>query len=153
MKVLLTRTERKPDGVFGAFQVMHDDGRHALSVYSMEDDWRDNRPRVSCIPAGTYKLVRTIYHKRGIETFEITGVPGRSRILVHPANTEEDVEGCVGIGMRFGKLRVATDEDTGEQDVMKFAVVDSKKAFDRFLAEMEGVDEATITVRWNAGLP
>lgn len=156
MRVLLTRNPtatNRPDGTFGAFEVLKDNWAHVITFFSMEDDWRDNRVGESCIPAGTYRLVRTVYHKKGFETFEIAGVPGRSRCLVHPANTEEDVEGCVGIGMRFGRLKVGVDEDTGERDVMKFAVVESRKAFERFMDVMEGVDEAKITVRWTGKSP
>ncbi len=32
-------------------------------------------------------------------TWEITNVPGRSAILIHTGNTEEDSEGCVIIGL------------------------------------------------------
>lgn len=138
----LTRTERNEDGTFGKLYTP------GISLYTMEDDWIDNKPIISCIPAGIYILRRTIYHKHNIETFEVTGVPGRSRILIHPANTEEDVEGCIGVGMRMGTL-LRKDEDTGQMH-LKTAVVASQEAFRRFMLVMLDVDEAKLLVRWTA---
>lgn len=117
----------------------------------MEDDWKSNQPNESCIPAGTYLLVRTVYHKHGYETFEVTGVQGRQRILIHPANTEEDVQGCIGLGMRRGMLMVRDEDTPGHPLVNKRAVVASREAFQRFMAEMRAVDEAQLTIEW--GVP
>lgn len=148
MRLQLLRTERLADGVFGELIGVD----VSLRLVTMEDDWRDNAPRLSCIPAGLYLLKRTIYHKHGYETFEVTGVKGRSRILIHPANTEEDVEGCIGVGMRRGFLHVAKDEDTGATNVTKHAVVGSKHAFGLFMEALADVDEADLEVLWLAGL-
>lgn len=146
MQLILTREVISPDGVFGTLRLP------GYELKTMEDDWKFNQPRESCIPAGSYLLLRTIYYKRRIETFEVTGVPGRSRILIHPANTEEDVEGCIGLGLRYGKLYIAKDEDTGEAKI-KQAVVASQSAFKRFMDTMSGVDNATLEIRWLPGLP
>lgn len=147
----LTRYERSPDGTFGLLRPASDPRQTTL--YTVEDDWRDNRPGLSCIPAGEYRLHRTIFHKHGYETFEVLDVPGRSRILVHPANTEEDVEGCIGVGRRRGRILVPRDEDTGAVNQLKEAVVESRAAFQDFLGWLEGFDEATLVVKWVPGLP
>lgn len=144
----LVRSETTPDGVFGRLVIPN--GR---VLFTLEDDWKNNAPCESCIPAGTYPLRRTIYQKRQLETFEICDVPNRSRILIHPANTENDVEGCVGVGMRRGWLTVSKDEDTGAANVEKRAVVDSKKAFMTFMDAMGPFDQAELIVEWEAGLP
>jgi hypothetical protein len=146
--MILTRDEDTEDGVFGT--LLLPDGS---ALCTMEDDWRGNAPRESCIVAGTYLLHRTIYHKHGYETFEVTGVPGRSRILIHPANTEEDVEGCIGLGTRRGMLRVADEDTPGHPLRWKRAVVNSRAAFDQFMALLDGSDEAVLQVLWAPGLP
>jgi len=152
MRLQILRKERIPDGVFGELLVLGDEldaePPAPLQLQTIEDDWRDNAPKISCIPAGIYTLQRTIYHKHGYETFEVVGVPDRSRILIHPANTEEDLEGCIGVGLRRGKIRVAKDEDTGEVNVLKHAVVASREAFRRLMEVMAPVDAATIEVIW-----
>lgn len=148
MRLQLLRTERLADGVFGELIGVD----VSLRLVTMEDDWRENAPRISCIPAGIYLLKRTIYHKHNYETFEVTNVKGRSRILIHPANTEEDVEGCIGVGMRRGFLHVAKDEDTGALNVTKNSIVQSNKAFQMFMGALDEVDEADLEVLWLAGL-
>ena len=146
MQLHLLRTEQTEDGIFGTLKV------GAYIVHTCEDDWRDNQPSVSCIPAGSYRLHRTIYQKHGYETFEVTGVPGRSRILIHPGNTEEDTQGCILVGLRRGLLRVPDEDDPAHPMVMKRAVVASQDAFRRFMSEMAHVDEAELTVEWAVGL-
>ena len=152
MRLQVLRKERIPDGVFGELHVLGDEldvvPPAPLQLQTIEDDWRDNAPMISCIPAGLYALHRTIYHKHGYETFEVVGVPDRARILIHPANTEEDLEGCIGVGLRRGKIRVARDEDTGAVNVLKEAVVASREAFRQLMEVMAPVDEATLEVLW-----
>ena len=152
MRLQVLRKERIPAGVFGELHVLPDEfdvtPPAPLHLHTVEDDWRDNAPSISCIPSGIYTLQRTIFYKHGYETFEIIGVPGRSRCLLHPACTEEDVEGCIGVGLRRGKLRVARDEDTGEVNVLKEAVVASREAFRQLMEVMAPVDQATLEVIW-----
>lgn len=154
MRLLLLRKIREADGVFGEMTLIEDDDRRTSphpprpDIWTVEDDWRDNAPRISCIPSGLYALHRTIYIKHGYETFEVLKVPGRTRILIHPANTEEDLEGCIGVGLRMGKIRVVKDEDTGELDRVKDGVVESRVAFSRFMEAMAHVDEATLEIQW-----
>ena len=147
MELILLRTENTPDGVFGLLTVGH------AQLQTVEDDWRDNQPGESCIPAGRYPLLRTIYHKGGYETFWITDVPGRERILIHRANTEEDVKGCVGVGMRRGTLWVHDEDDPTHPLVEKRAVVASREAHALFMKEMAHVDTAEIVIQWAHGLP
>lgn len=145
MKLTLRRLENTEDGVFGKLFVPKDP---LLVLHTMEDDWKDNQKGQSCIPTGTYLMRRTIYHKHGYETFEVTGVPNRSRILIHPANTEEDVEGCIGVGLRRGVLAVEDEDDPKHPLREKRAVVASREAFRKFMEAMAAVDEATLVVEW-----
>lgn len=141
MNLTLRRTERIADGTFGQLVVP---GHPPLCT--IEDDWLDNLPNQSCIPVGLYALRRTVFYKHGYETFEVTGVPDRRRILIHPANTEEDVQGCIGVGLRRGILRVPIDEDTGAANLPKQAVVASKEAFRQFMEWLVDDDEATLAI-------
>lgn len=148
--VKLIRTDNLADGVFGQMLIP---GRSMVQLYTVEDDWRMNLIGVSCIPAGAYLLRRTIYLKHKYETFEITGVRGRKRCLIHPANTEEDVKGCVGVGLRRGKITVPFDEDTGAIRPLKEGVVESQTAFHQFMNAMSGYDERHIIISWSPAIP
>lgn len=147
MNLHLIRKESGGDGVFGVLRV------GTIALHTVEDDWKNNEPGESCIPDGTYKLVRTQYHHGGYETFWVTNVEGRQRILIHRANTEEDVKGCIGVGMRRGFLWVHDEDNPDHPLVKKNAVVESREAHTAFMQAMQGVDEATLVIQWRDGLP
>jgi len=96
--------------------------------WTIERPWADNRPRISCIPAGSYLCKPRIFERGGYRTYEVTGVPGRSLILIHIANFAADVLGCIGLGMEAGTL------------AGHMAVLRSREAFQRWTSSMQGVD-------------
>lgn len=145
MKLILRRTESTADGVFGKLYIPGSD-----PLFTAEDDDNHNLRGKSCIPTGTYVLKRTTYHKHGFETFEVTGVPNRQRILIHPGNSEEDTQGCILVGLRQGKRWVPDEDDPTHPMKEKRAVLDSRLAFRRFMVQMAAVDEATLTVEWSS---
>lgn len=112
------------DGVIGVLE--------PLLLFTLEPELRANQRNISAIPAGVYLCQRTIYHRHGFATFEITGVPNRSRILFHPGNTEEDTEGCILVGGSLGAL--------GNSGQRKLAVLSSRVAFQRLMNYLEGED-------------
>ena len=57
-------------------------------------------------------------------------MPGHSRLLFHRANTEDDLDGCIGVGRGFSMGRV----------------VNSKIGFDYFMHLLEDVDEFELEV-------
>ena len=54
IRVHLERFCYAPEATFGRLTVGED-----LLCYAVERPWRDNAPRISCIPEGTYPLVRS----------------------------------------------------------------------------------------------
>jgi hypothetical protein len=144
MKLILRRTYVCSDGVFGKLYVPGSD-----PLYTCEDDDLKNAKGKSCIPAGVYTLKRTTYHKHGIPTFEVTGVPGRQRILIHSGNSEEDTAGCILVGLSRGPVLVQDEDAPGKPWVRKIGVLDSRIAFRRFMVQMASVDTAELTVEWS----
>ena len=142
--LVLNRELSGPDGTFG--KLILPTGDTSLWWYTAEEEWQQNKPSVSCIPLGRYPLVRTIYQRHQMPTFEVANVPGRSRILIHPGNTEEDTQGCILIGMALGFVTVTRDEDTGLTKVRKQAVIESQRAFADFMAAMVSVTDAELRV-------
>ena len=78
-------------------------------AYTLELEWDNNKRRRSCIPKGEYLLKFKDYggyyerYKRKFDDhdagmIEITGVDGRSDILIHIGNTVADTLGCVLVG-------------------------------------------------------
>jgi hypothetical protein len=65
---------------------------------TLELAWNNNNRRVSCIPTGTYRVVRRFSSKYG-NHFHITNVAGRDNILIHNANYHYQLLGCVAVGI------------------------------------------------------
>ncbi len=70
--------------------------------YTIEKPWRNNEKFKSCIPEGTYECVSYTSDKFP-DVWEIKEVPGRSDILIHDGNFEQDVEGCIAVGLLISK--------------------------------------------------
>ena len=89
MEILLNRTYH-PNGVNGVLTFKGEE-----ICKTVELPWRDNRPRVSCIPEGKYKLRKRTSPKFK-EHFEVMDVKDRRFILFHPGNDAgKELRGCI----------------------------------------------------------
>ena len=118
----LLRIAYIPDGTFGV--LFDEDIPFCLTL---EREWRDNKRNVSCIPRGTYICKRVKSAKFG-DTFEVCDVPGRSHILFHKGNIEDDTHGCIVVGEEYGKYKG------------KVAVLSSGRAFKEFKERSKVID-------------
>ena len=125
----LTRVARTSKATFGVLKFTHGDP----FAVTLERPWLDNKVKQSCIPEGKYECKRVNSPKFG-DTFEITGVKGRSAILFHAGNVPEHSLGCVLVGERF-------DPINGQNGLSA-----SKEGFVEFLSHQKGVDTFTLTV-------
>lgn len=102
----LVRVSVAPEGAFGVLLR----GGVPFGPVSVERSYpvaesAPNGPQLVKIPPGSYRCRKTRYHKGGYDTFEVLDVQGHSRLLFHLGNLEDDSEGCVLLGQRFGMLR------------------------------------------------
>jgi len=130
-ELTILRAAYTPLGAFGYLKT----GIHLDSLYTIECPWRDNRPRVSCIPCGDYRLQARYFNRGGYMAVEILGVPQRSHILIHVANTVKDLAGCIGVGFGLGVV-----DNT-------WAITDSRLAFERFMDWYDDVNPERITFK------
>src|SRR5690606_33732276 len=85
--------------------------------------------------------VPSVFYRGGYKCYEITEVPNRTRVLIHIANTPNDVEGCIGLGYKLGYVKNS------------WAVTNSKQAFDNFMTFMNGKEfDLEITHIKNQGI-
>lgn len=70
---------------------------------TIELEYNDNKRRISCIPAGTYTVVKRTSQKYGMH-FHITNVPNRDFILIHSGNYSRQLLGCIAVGDSFVDL-------------------------------------------------
>ncbi|UZP68091.1 DUF5675 family protein [Desulfovibrio mangrovi] len=132
MKMDIVRVERSEAGTFGVLIV---DG--SAFCVTLERPWVDNQQNVSSIPPGDYICKRVQSPSKG-NTFEITGVPGRSNILIHKGNFIGDSEGCVLVGQYFAKLKHNGDSER--------AIANSGTTFTQFLQITDGQSQFDLTV-------
>ena len=120
----LIRVDNKPDGE-GTFGVWKVDGE-AFCV-TLE-------PETPVIPSGKWRCKRTVYVGGGYETYEVTGIPNHTRVLIHKGNVVQDTRGCILIAESYGKLK------------NNRAVLNSGGTFEMLMQRMAGVNEFTLTV-------
>lgn len=115
----------------------------AQEWYTVERPWDDNKPSVSCIPAGTYELkLGAFYSGDGIggkpdyPAYELLNVPGRALIKIHKANLASQVKGCIAVGKELG----------AEGGV--WCVHNSRQAFDELMTAAAILDPHEITITW-----
>src|SRR3990167_11487521 len=94
----LKRIASRADGTFGV--LLEGDLPFALTL---ERQWQNNAVGASCIPLGGYLCGRVNSPKFG-KTFEVKAVKGRSAILFHKGNLDDDTHGCILVGERFDLL-------------------------------------------------
>ena len=88
----LTRTQiGNSNSLFGKLEVITQN--HGTLLFSTIENYEKR------IEEGKYIVVYTLSPKFDRKTLEITGVPNRRGIRIHPANRGCDVEGCIGIGL------------------------------------------------------
>lgn len=127
--ITLKRISADTEGTYGVLI----DGSKPFAV-TLERPWADNQRSVSCIPAGTYTCARKVSPRFG-NTFEITGVPGRSHILFHAGNIAADTEGCVLVAEEFTQLGG------------RMAVANSRAGFKELMTKLAGQESFNLVIK------
>lgn len=140
MQIILERFADTPFGVFGRICLDETIGHFC---YTVERPWLNNEPGRSCIPIGEYPLrlrespvvARSTNDEFGVG-WEVCEVPGRTFIMIHPANRAAELEGCIAPGKILGCIN------------REWAVLHSRAAFTELMAALPTDQEHTITIRW-----
>lgn len=129
--------EYRKEGTFGVMTL--EDGAVFATV---ERPWLDNKPGISCIPEGVYRLalrvspiIQRTTHDKYQRGWEVTDVPKRSMIMIHIANFVHELQGCIGVGLRHGFIGVL------------YGVQSSAVAFDRLMSRLATRDEWYIEIK------
>lgn len=143
-------------GTFGKATLQLRDGSAPWEGFTLEEEWHDNQREISCIPAGRYHAFyrtpeNTPTTVKYMGVYELMDVPHREAILIHGGNVEEHTKGCILLGETVGALDVAIDEDTGEENVRKGAVLHSQRALKAFHRAAEG-QALLVVIEWEPGV-
>lgn len=103
---ILKRAENTDAGTFGT--LVTDSG---FACRTGELPWRSNKAMSSCIPPGTYQCAWKFSPKFG-DCYHVENVPGRTAILIHPANFvgdrargfKSEVLGCITVGTSIAPM-------------------------------------------------
>lgn len=104
--------------------------------YTMEKPWKDNEPMVSCIPAGVYELNSCASPRFG-DTYclentnlgvSLHGRTKRTHILIHKANMESQLLGCIAPVSSFGVLN----------GKVEWCGLNSTKAYNKLIDALNG---------------
>lgn len=136
MNLLLERFAYSPDGTFGKLYI------EDFVCYTCEKPWEGNAKRVSCIPEGNYTMelrqsgvVSDSTAGEFVEGWEIKDVPGRTFIMLHPANWPSELAGCISQGRHYAIMRKAN------------GVTHSRDTFREMMNLLRDDDQHTITIR------
>lgn len=95
--VTITRTKSTKDATYGNLRVIQND-KVLFECKTLERPWVDNKNNVSCIPPGTYDVMKTYSNRFKKPLYLIDKVPGRSGVRIHPANFVSQLQGCIALG-------------------------------------------------------
>jgi len=126
---ILRVEENYEHGTFGILKL-----QKSAFCWTLEPRDEENVNSISSIPVQQYICKRINSPKYGI-TFEITNVPGRTNVLFHWGNYDNNTKGCVLVGDKKATL--------GYRE----ALLNSKKTFELLIKELEGFDEFHLTIK------
>ena len=113
MHVKIQRISKTDFQCLGIWTIYDDNNFPFWQCRTLELPDQGNQKRISCIPEGTYDVIKRNSAKYG-DHFHILGVPNRSYILVHNANYKRQLKGCVAVGL----AHIDIDGD-GHRDVTR----------------------------------
>ena len=102
LRIKIERYDHGKKQTLGRLFVL-DGKRVVYTCHTLELPWKNNQFQVSCIPEGTYKVVRRT-SARFKNHFHLTNVPDRSLILIHAGNYYTDILGCILVGKGLADL-------------------------------------------------
>lgn len=125
--IKVVRTTKSDDSLIGEIFI------NGIKIgYSLELPWRNNKPRVSCIPAGHYTafIRKAGTSQWSYDVIQLYSVPGRTAIQIHRGNYPRNTLGCILPGTSKGLN----------------TVWDSKTAMDQIMAAAEDANVITIDI-------
>lgn len=92
-----------PQETLSSLFVFDDYGHVIFRCKGLEPPDKGNQHNISCIPEGTYEVVKEETHEgHEYPHFRVLDVPNRAGILWHRGNYFKDTLGCLLVGKSFG---------------------------------------------------
>ena len=97
---ILHRQQFGDQGTFGVFFMPSFD----WFCCTLEKQWKNNIPFISCAPVGTYTCQWTYSNTFKRFTYQIMNVPKRTGMRIHPFNWHYESDGCTAFGERVAYI-------------------------------------------------
>lgn len=97
MELIIVRTSDNGVQTIGLGFVKDNSGQVLHAFRTLELPYKNNFMRLSCVPAGKYKLTKRVSVRYGTH-FILHDVPNRSLILIHVGNYVSNTKGCILVG-------------------------------------------------------
>ena len=139
--IRINRNWQDKNQTLGNCTVFNEEEKPIFSGLSLERGWRDNRPNISCIPLGTYRVVLEWSPRFKTDLWEIKGVEGRSECKFHSANYWYQLNGCIALGRTMADIN-----KDGYNDITS-----SRSTMNAFHKALNGETEAMLQItqdRW-----
>ena len=118
MKAYLLRLRDDGQETLGAL-VIYDGLKKVFECKTCELPWKSNKTNISCVPRGVYHVSHRESEKYGSH-LHVEDVIDRSYILIHVANFEEQLRGCIAVGKAYADIDKDGDLDiTSSRTTMK----------------------------------
>jgi len=98
MIATLDRYRKETYATAGIFRLFDEAKKLIFECKTIELPDKNNEPKVSCIPSGSYDCRWSYSPSFKIYTYEILNVPNRSGIRIHAANYSRQLKGCIALG-------------------------------------------------------
>jgi len=126
----------------GDFELRNGMGEVIFKCKTLELKNDSNKRGVSCIPEGTYNVIKTKSPSQGV-CFSVKDVPNRSHILIHKGNYAGSINPKTGIPDIKGCILVGTSLTDISADGIK-DIVNSRNTMEKLLSLTEGF---TLTIK------
>ena len=121
MKGYILRLRDDGQETLGAL-VIFDGLKKIFECKTCELPWKANMRNISCVPRGVYHVSHRESSKYG-NHLHIEDVKNRTFILIHVANFEEELRGCVAVGASYYDIDKDGDLDiTSSRKTMKMLI-------------------------------
>jgi hypothetical protein len=98
--VSIVRFKTNDLATYGELKVVQNN-KILFQCKTIERGWLDNESRISCIPEGSYNVVKTYSNRFKRNLYLVEDVPGRAGIRLHSSNFASQLNGCIALGMDF----------------------------------------------------
>jgi hypothetical protein len=133
MELLIERINDTGKQTIGRLFVLDENNVVQADFPSLELSWKNNSRNISCIPKGTYTIIKRTSAKFGTH-LHVLEVQDRSYILIHKGNYYTDIRGCILIGMDLKEINNDKEID----------VINSTKAMKKLIEMMPNKSKLKI---------